>query len=120
VVKVHAREAMDENFGNDPAAEDKTKEQPIAPKTTSRFSKKYTNAYMLVYIRESEIDKVLCPVTESDLSEAARARFILEQQTEVALGISNPTPAPLTLLYYFLTLGAKAEGEGRAAPLHAS
>ena len=34
---------------------DKTKE---APKPVSRFSKKFTNAYMLVYVRESEIAKV--------------------------------------------------------------
>jgi len=44
---------MDENFGTNP---DEKKEFSMKP--TSRFSKKFTNAYMLVYIRESDLSDV--------------------------------------------------------------
>lgn len=42
----------------------------------SRFS----NAYMLVYVRESEWDSVMCEVSEEDISEHVRARLKAEQE----------------------------------------
>lgn len=35
---------------------------------------KYSNAYMLVYIRESDRDKIICNVDEKDIAEHLRVR----------------------------------------------
>ena len=37
---------------------------------------KYSNAYMLVYIRESDKDKIICNVDEKDIAEHLRVKFI--------------------------------------------
>ena len=36
---------------------------------------KHANAYMLVYVRESEWDAVMCQVTEQEISAHVRARL---------------------------------------------
>ena len=41
--------------------------------TPFKFTK-YSNAYMLVYIRESDKDKVICNVDEKDIAEHLRVR----------------------------------------------
>jgi ubiquitin carboxyl-terminal hydrolase 7 len=41
---------------------------------------KYANAYMLVYLRESEWDSVMCEVTVDDISEHVRARLKVEAE----------------------------------------
>lgn len=38
---------------------------------------KYSNAYMLVYIRESDKDKIMCNVDEKDIAEHLRVRFLM-------------------------------------------
>ena len=41
--------------------------------TPFKFTK-YSNAYMLVYIRESDKDKIICNVDEKDIAEHLRVR----------------------------------------------
>ncbi|KAI7736785.1 hypothetical protein M8C21_016432, partial [Ambrosia artemisiifolia] len=41
---------------------------------------KYSNAYMLVYIRESDKDKIICDVDEKDIAEHLRIRLKKEQE----------------------------------------
>lgn len=41
--------------------------------TPFKFTK-YSNAYMLVYIRESDMDKIICNVDEKDIAEHLRVR----------------------------------------------
>lgn len=41
--------------------------------TPFKFTK-YSNAYMLVYIRESDKDKIICNVDEQDIAEHLRVR----------------------------------------------
>ncbi|VDQ09205.1 unnamed protein product [Trichobilharzia regenti] len=43
-----------------------------------------TNAYMLVYIAESAKDDVLCPLSENDIPETLRERFMDEQRMDEA------------------------------------
>lgn len=42
--------------------------------TPFKFTK-YSNAYMLVYIRESDKDKIICDVDEKDIAEHLRVFF---------------------------------------------
>jgi hypothetical protein len=45
--------------------------------TPFKFTK-YSNAYMLVYIRDSDKDKVICPVDEKDIAEHLQVHSSLE------------------------------------------
>ena len=45
--------------------------------TPFKFTK-YSNAYMLVYIRDSDKDKVICPVDEKDIAEHLQVRSLLK------------------------------------------
>ncbi|KAI8808839.1 hypothetical protein BJ742DRAFT_806590 [Cladochytrium replicatum] len=65
VIPVTEREALEENYGG---------ENPMARPGVRPF-KRFTNAYMLVYIREAEIDEILAPVTEDDIPEHLRRRL---------------------------------------------
>lgn len=38
---------------------------------------KYSNAYMLVYIRESDKEKIICNVDEKDIAEHLRVRWLI-------------------------------------------
>ncbi len=61
VVPVTQKEAMDDNFGGE-----------MVSKTGAKTLKRYTNAYMLVYVRNSDIDWILEPVTEEDIPSHLR------------------------------------------------
>lgn len=43
--------------------------------TPFKFTK-YSNAYMLVYIRESDKEKIICNVDEKDIAEHLRVKLI--------------------------------------------
>ncbi|KAI3951352.1 hypothetical protein MKW92_031050 [Papaver armeniacum] len=45
---------------------------------------RYSNAYMLVYIRESDRDEIICNVDEKDIAEHLRIRFNKEQEEKEA------------------------------------
>ena len=47
------------------------------------MSRKFTNAYMLVYVRETEINEVLCPVTIDDVPQAFLERMEREREEQV-------------------------------------
>lgn len=60
-------EVFDENFGGEIG--------PIlGPNISNKFKaiKRLTNAYMLVYIREHDLDEILKPITEHDIPEHLR------------------------------------------------
>jgi ubiquitin carboxyl-terminal hydrolase 7 len=61
-------EVFDENFGGDniPIF------GPHMASAKAKMIKKLTNAYMLVYIRESDLDEILKPITEADIPEHLR------------------------------------------------
>ncbi|CAK7224311.1 ubiquitin-specific protease ubp15 [Sporothrix curviconia] len=73
VTKATKREVMEENYGgayppqqNPYARQGTTKKMPIM---------RPNSAYMLVYIRQSRVDKILTPVTETDIPRHIQARF---------------------------------------------
>jgi ubiquitin carboxyl-terminal hydrolase 7 len=69
VTKATKREVLEENFGGPfktPDGQIKTSGQKKGPLMRPN------SAYMLVYIRKSRLDKILCPITEDDTPELLR------------------------------------------------
>ena len=57
------REVLEENYGGEPL---NGLAVPPGQRNQVRAMKRFTNAYMLMYIRDSAIDDVLAPFTEDD------------------------------------------------------
>lgn len=76
VTPVTDREVLEENYGGEALPPNGVL---TPPRNQVRTMKRFTNAYMLVYIRETTIDEVLDPFKESDtpshLSEYFRGTF---------------------------------------------
>ncbi|KAH6918657.1 ubiquitin carboxyl-terminal hydrolase 5 [Coprinopsis sp. MPI-PUGE-AT-0042] len=62
VTPVTDKEVLEENYGGEPL----NGITPTYQRNQGRTIKRFTNAYMLVYIRESAINEVLAPFTEED------------------------------------------------------
>ncbi|KAF4120217.1 ubiquitin carboxyl-terminal hydrolase 7 [Geosmithia morbida] len=76
VTKATMREVLEENFGGEyrtPNGYPRALPQKKAP------IMRQNSAYMLVYIRQSRLDKVLCPVTKADAPRLLQQRF--EEET---------------------------------------
>ncbi|KAI8055335.1 cysteine proteinase [Syncephalis plumigaleata] len=66
VIPVTEKEVLEDNFGGEANS---TLSTMGGMRPVPRLLKRFTNAYMLVYIRESELDTVLAPVKASDIPE---------------------------------------------------
>ncbi|KAJ6796532.1 ubiquitin carboxyl-terminal hydrolase 12-like [Iris pallida] len=75
VTKEDAKRASEEQYGGE---EELPQTNPGYNNTPFKFTK-YSNAYMLVYIRESDKDKIICNVDEKDIAEHLRVRLKKEQ-----------------------------------------
>lgn len=62
VTPVTNKEVLEENYGGEPISG----MPPALQRNQVRAMKRFTNAYMLVYIRETAIDEVLAPFKEED------------------------------------------------------
>lgn len=62
VTPVTDREVLEENYGGEPL----NGVPPTLQRNQVRQMKRFTNAYMLVYIRDTAIPEVLAPFTEED------------------------------------------------------
>uniref|UniRef100_A0A0E0MMI1 ubiquitinyl hydrolase 1 n=1 Tax=Oryza punctata TaxID=4537 RepID=A0A0E0MMI1_ORYPU len=77
VTKEDTKKALEEQYGG---------EEEVLPQINPGFNNtpfkftKYSNAYMLVYIRESDKDKIMCNVDEKDIAEHLRIRLKKEQE----------------------------------------
>ncbi|KAI8066595.1 hypothetical protein BC940DRAFT_275132 [Gongronella butleri] len=80
VVPATLKEVLEENFGGEQLS---TTKQPRPP--TARVFKRYTNAYMLVYVRRTLQDEILAPVTDDDIPKHLLTRFENERKTKDAL-----------------------------------
>uniref|UniRef100_A0A0N5AEX3 Ubiquitin carboxyl-terminal hydrolase 7 n=1 Tax=Syphacia muris TaxID=451379 RepID=A0A0N5AEX3_9BILA len=67
VSRASVRDAIDSNYGGD---------DPEMP------GKSFTNAYMLVYVRKSRLNEVLCTVTEDDIPRHLKIRFEEEKTAD--------------------------------------
>ncbi|KAK9129007.1 hypothetical protein Syun_017804 [Stephania yunnanensis] len=76
VTKEDMKRALEEQYGGE---EELPQTNPGFNNTPFKFTK-YSNAYMLVYIRESDKDKIICNVDEKDIAEHLRMRLKKEQE----------------------------------------
>ncbi|XP_010557963.1 PREDICTED: ubiquitin carboxyl-terminal hydrolase 12-like [Tarenaya hassleriana] len=76
VTKEDMKRALEEQYGGE---EELPQTNPGFNNPPFKFTK-YSNAYMLVYIRESDKDKIICNVDEKDIAEHLRVRLKKEQQ----------------------------------------
>jgi len=76
VTKEDIKRALEEQYGGE---EELPQTNPGLNTTPFKFTK-YSNAYMLVYIRESDKDKIICNVDEKDIAEHLRIRLKKEQE----------------------------------------
>ncbi|GMY24152.1 ubiquitin carboxyl-terminal hydrolase 12-like, partial [Fagus crenata] len=76
VTKEDVKRALEEQYGGE---EELPQTNPGFNNTPFKFTK-YSNAYMLVYIRESDKDKIICNVDEKDIAEHLRERLKKEQE----------------------------------------
>ncbi|KAJ3095062.1 hypothetical protein HK100_005929, partial [Physocladia obscura] len=72
VTPCFAREVFEENFGGESLQALKQYQANITlPKPTKRF----TNAYMLIYIREQDTEHIFAPIETADIQEHLRSRM---------------------------------------------
>ncbi|KAJ9184616.1 hypothetical protein P3X46_004326 [Hevea brasiliensis] len=76
VTKEDMKRALEEQYGGE---EELPQTNPGFNNAPFKFTK-YSNAYMLVYIRESDKDKIICNVDEKDIAEHLRIRLKKEQE----------------------------------------
>ncbi|KAF9172197.1 hypothetical protein BGX20_006156 [Mortierella sp. AD010] len=73
VTQVTMKEVLDENYGGGEVPENFAA-MTLAMRQLSRH-KRFTNAYMLVYIRDNAIDEILKPLTNEDIPEHLQQRL---------------------------------------------
>ncbi|KAI4364030.1 hypothetical protein MLD38_020174 [Melastoma candidum] len=76
VTKEDTKKALEEQYGGE---EELPQTYPGYNNPPLKFTKN-SNAYMLVYIRESDKDEIICPVDEKDIDEHLRIRLKKEQE----------------------------------------
>lgn len=76
VTKEDLKRALEEQYGGE---EELPQTNPGFNNSPFKFTK-YSNAYMLVYIRESDTEKIICNVDEKDIAEHLRIRLKKEQE----------------------------------------
>ncbi|KAH0927445.1 hypothetical protein HID58_019701 [Brassica napus] len=76
VTKEDVKRALEEQYGGE---EELPQNNPGFNNPPFKFTK-YSNAYMLVYIRKSDEDKIICNVDEKDIAEHLRVRLKKEQE----------------------------------------
>ncbi|KAK7344727.1 hypothetical protein VNO77_14702 [Canavalia gladiata] len=76
VTKEDIKRALEEQYGGE---EELPHANPGFNNSPFKFTK-YSNAYMLVYIRECDKDKIICNVDEKDIAEHLRIRLKKEQE----------------------------------------
>ena len=68
VTQVTLKEVLDENYGGGDTSPENLASMTLAMRQLNRH-KRFTNAYMLVYVRNSDMDEILKPLTTDDIPE---------------------------------------------------
>lgn len=68
VVPVTEREVLEDNFGGEPLTNGHPPVKPPLKGPTKRF----TNAYMLVYVRATRVQEILAPITTEEVPQHLR------------------------------------------------
>ncbi|KAJ7569840.1 hypothetical protein O6H91_01G097400 [Diphasiastrum complanatum] len=76
VTKEEIKRALEEQYGGE---EELPQTNPGFNNAPFKFTK-YSNAYMLVYIRDCDKDKIICNVDEKDIAEHLQVRLKKEQE----------------------------------------
>lgn len=88
VTRATLKEVLDENYGEDLKDSNNNTNGLVGQypmRQLNKFSlKRHSNAYMLVYLRQSRIDKLLAPVTEKDTPHHIPERLEREIREEEA------------------------------------
>ncbi|KAF8350768.1 hypothetical protein F5887DRAFT_1210069 [Amanita rubescens] len=71
VTPVTDKEVLEENYGGEPL----NGLHPAIQRNQVRAMKRFTNAYMLVYIRDSDVDEILAPFTDEDTPAHLKRRL---------------------------------------------
>ncbi|OAQ77587.1 ubiquitin C-terminal hydrolase [Purpureocillium lilacinum] len=72
VTRATMREVMEENFGGEYRTPNGYPRAPLQKKAPIM---RQNSAYMLVYIRQTRVDRILCPVTKDDIPRHLQERF---------------------------------------------
>lgn len=107
VTKATMREVLEDNFGGEYRQPANNLRSPLQRKAPIM---RPNSAYMLVYIRQSRVDKILCPVTEQDIPEHLRELRVPTPRGNLFTNLSQATA-----LRKRPPSGKPAEGKGRSS-----
>lgn len=75
VTKEGPKKAIQEQWGGDDDLSNGTPPPSAPPFNQPLKITRFSNAYMLVYVREADWEKVMCDVSEHDIYEHVRVRL---------------------------------------------
>lgn len=86
VTPVTDREVLEDNYGGDLLNGTAPVQQQ---RTQAKVLKRFTNAYMLVYVKESELDTVLAPFKPED-TPSHLSKYHLHDNRQLLMSLQKP------------------------------